>query len=252
MANVFLSHAASDACIAALLKNQLEERLPSLTVFLSSDPTDLPPGSKWPVEVQKELRDCQFLVLLATTRSMRRPWVWFEAGSVWFDDSKPLIPVCVGEMRKNSLPAPFSERTALAGDDPTDLKTLLKVVGERLAIEVNGGVPSSFTTQLTVLDREVANALANNEGWIGVEWDSRFLAYEGPLEGLRLIEDEVFREPIAEALRNGGYEVRLGASDRLSHAMERGFRLVYLTDRRSWRRKLTKNELVLLAKPKDK
>jgi hypothetical protein len=54
---VFLSHAASDGQIASLLKAEIERRLPDVKVFCSSDPTDLPPGSKWSPTIQQALQE---------------------------------------------------------------------------------------------------------------------------------------------------------------------------------------------------
>jgi hypothetical protein len=55
-ARVFLSHAASDEHIALVLKTEIERRLPEVGVFCSSDPTDLPPGTKWSPGIQQALQ----------------------------------------------------------------------------------------------------------------------------------------------------------------------------------------------------
>ena len=55
-AKVFLSHAASDEHIALVLKAEIERRLTGVKVFCSSDPTDLPPGSKWSPKIQRALQ----------------------------------------------------------------------------------------------------------------------------------------------------------------------------------------------------
>jgi hypothetical protein len=54
-ANVFISHAAADAAIAMVLKSEILRHLPDVRVFSSSDPTDLPPGSRWSERIQRGL-----------------------------------------------------------------------------------------------------------------------------------------------------------------------------------------------------
>lgn len=121
-AKVFLSHAASDEHIALVLKAEIERRLTGVKVFCSSDPTDLPPGSKWSPKIQRALQDSAMLIFVASRRGLQRPWVWFECGTFWFTD-KEIMPLCLGDIRKNALHAPLSELQAINGDEPNDLKT---------------------------------------------------------------------------------------------------------------------------------
>jgi hypothetical protein len=79
---VFLSHAAADAPIGMLLKGEIQGRLPGIAVFCSSDPTDLPPGTKWSPEIQRALEGSGMLLLIASRRGLQRPWVWFECGTI--------------------------------------------------------------------------------------------------------------------------------------------------------------------------
>jgi len=250
MAQIFLSHASYDAELAGHLKAEIESRLQRIAVFSSSDPTDLPPGIKWPKKVQMELEGCLTLIVLATSRSMSRPWVWFETGTVWFSET-PKIFLCLGRVRKNALPSPFSELQSLNGDEPSDLKVLFQSLAQITGEAAHDSDLETLAQNLKLFDKKaeagVAGALAT---WIGVEWNNRFLAYDGPIEGLQQIDDEVFVQAMSQALSDGGYRVHLGRPDRFSQHFEKGFRIVYLTDRSSWRRKIAQGkELVLLAKP---
>ncbi len=249
MLKVFLSHASFDAEIAALLKAEIEGRVKGIDVFVSSDPSDLPPGVVWPTEIQRALQESQVLLLLATTRSMGRPWVWFEAGTVWFRNI-PLIPLCVGDVRKNALPPPVSERQALNVDDPSDIVALLKRLAEIAGSRVEDQEIGLIIGRLMDLEQKAANiAAAGPAGWLGAEWKGRFLAYDGPIEGLRLIEDEAVQESMVEALEAQGYQTRLGRPDKLGKHAEKGYRIIYLTDRKSWRRKITQIDTILIARP---
>jgi hypothetical protein len=89
---VFLSHAAADGSIGLLLKDEIKDRLPGITVFCSSHPSDLPPGTKWSPEIQRALENSGMLLLIASRRGLQRQWVWFECGTIWFRQRK-IIPL---------------------------------------------------------------------------------------------------------------------------------------------------------------
>ncbi|MDP3721937.1 MAG: toll/interleukin-1 receptor domain-containing protein [Candidatus Omnitrophota bacterium] len=248
---VFLSHATSDKDLAGLLKTELERRVPGIDVFLSSDPTDLPAGVKWPEEVQDVLRRSGIILLLATKRGLARTWVWFEVGCAWFLPGRRIIPLCLGEVRKNSLPTPLSDRMALNCDEEADVQTLLQQLAGSTGSRVADSAVGSVISRLKQLDEGIARQTASSSGvWQGVEWDGKFLAYSGPLEHLPLIEDEVFRQEFVEVLERNGYTVRLSDPARLSSRIEVGYRIVHLTDRQSWRRRIGRPAEVLIAKPK--
>ncbi len=130
---VFLSHAAADGPIGMLLKGEIQGRLPGITVFCSSDPTDLPPGTKWSPEIQRALEGSGMLLLIASRRGLQRPWVWFECGTIWFRKRK-IIPLCLGEVRKSALPTPLSELQAVNADDPVDLVTVLEQIANESGV----------------------------------------------------------------------------------------------------------------------
>ncbi|MBI5043902.1 MAG: toll/interleukin-1 receptor domain-containing protein [Nitrospirae bacterium] len=246
---IFLSHAAVDSGLAIYLKEILESYLKGLEVFCSSDPTDLPPGNKWPTEIQTALENADILLLLATSRSLSRPWIWFECGTFWFKNKK-LIPLCLGQVRKNTLPTPLSERTAINLDDQSgfdnlfyEIEKLTSIKREPLDIlKILNTIKSKETNIAELTQKEIA-------GWIGVTWNDKFLSYDGPIEGLNLIEDDVFHKSISSALIAANYNPRLSNPNRLSAHIEKGYRIIYLTDRKKWRKKISKSGLVLIAKP---
>ncbi len=206
---VFLSHAASDEHIALLLKAEIERRLPAVKVFCSSDPTDLPPGTKWSPEIQKALAESSMLILVASERGLQRQWVWFECGTFWFS-GKQILPLCLGEVRKNALRPPLSELQAVNGDESSDLKTALDVVAAAAGSTFSDGSDlNELSEKLKQLDREAAAALSASSGWLGAEWNGKFLAYEGPYESLTRIEDRNYETSMQEALKAAGYNVAL-------------------------------------------
>ena len=74
--------------------------------------------------------------------------------------------------------------------------------------------------------------------------------YDGPYEGLNLIEDEVFDTAMQSALEGAGYHtVLLGGRD-LGRRRADGFRVIQLTDRKSWRRRIVVGDVTLAARPR--
>src|SRR5688572_27113458 len=98
MAKVFISHASEDSDVANAARREIESRLKLADeVFLSSDPTQIVAGENWLTRIEDEIRSSAVVILLLSRRSVRRPWVNFEAGAAWLA-GKVLIPVCFGKM----------------------------------------------------------------------------------------------------------------------------------------------------------
>lgn len=242
---VFLSHATLDKEIALFLKSELERRVPNLKVFLSCDPEDLPPGRTWSTEIRKALRRSKALLLLATKRSLSRPWVWLEAGAMWIKDQE-IICICLEGIQKGGLPAPLSDYQALDAYDSRELSALLEALARMAGGSVADTDVGPLLERIAALEKDV---LAAN--WRGAEWTGRFLAYDGPTTEFRQLEPWPFQGSMVAALEANGFDVRLGRSDRLSSHLDKGYSKVCLTDRRTWYREIKRNQDTLLARPKE-
>jgi len=245
---VFISHAAFDQDLARLLKKEIESRISTSRVFCSGDPADLPPGAKWPKDIQQALKDARCLVLVATERSMTRTWPWFETGTVWFSDCL-VVPLCFGTIRKGALRRPLDERMALNADSPEDLAMLFKTVAGHLRLENSGpGAEPDLKGRLEELERLATLNEARSLGWVGVPWDQAYIAVAGPIERLSPVEDAVAQPSMEAALRDGGYDIRYANPRLLRESLERDYHLTYLTDRQTWRKKITNGDLILVAR----
>ncbi len=247
-AKVFLSHAASDEHIALVLKADIERRLPNVVVFCSSDPTDLPPGTKWSPGIQQALQESAILVLVASGRGLQRPWVWFECGTFWFS-KRMIMPICLGDTRKNALPPPLSELQAINGDEPNGLKSAFDQIASATGAALSDSSDiEKLSEKLRDLDREAGVVWRAASGWLGAEWNGKFLAYEGPHENLKLIEDAVFKASMQQALQAAGYNVTLYDQNHFHTISENGH-FVHLTDRKSWRSRIAQGAAYLVATP---
>jgi TIR domain len=245
---VFLSHAAADEHIALLLKAEIEGRLTGVKVFCSSDPTDLPPGTKWSPAIQQALRESAMLIFVASERGLQRPWVWFECGTFWFTGKK-IMPLCLGDVRKNTLHPPLSELQAINGDEPSELKTALEVIAAATGSTLSDVSDlDNLCEKLKQLDREAAAVLSAASGWVGADWNGRFLAYDGPYESLKEIGNRNFETSMQQALKAAGYNVALYDKNNFA-AMGDTNHFVWLTDRKSWRCRVAKGAAYLVATP---
>jgi len=132
MASVFISFVHEDQKIADAIKYLIQEELePDGPVFLSSDLGQVRPGEQWVDKIRTALESCEVLISLLSARSIKRPWINFEAGAAWIQ-KRPVIPVCFGKMSKASLPQPYSgmQAVALPGQEDGLLKAIAEYLGK--------------------------------------------------------------------------------------------------------------------------
>lgn len=87
MADIFISHVHEEAEVALALKAYFEEQMGQPLgrkpeIFVSSDRWQMRSGN-WLERIRKELDSAQVVVLVLSKRSVKRPWVNFEAGAAW-------------------------------------------------------------------------------------------------------------------------------------------------------------------------
>jgi hypothetical protein len=80
----------------------------------------------------------EFLILMLSDESVKRPWVNFEAGAAWTRDIK-IIPVCYRTLFKEDLPKPYSSLQAVGLQKYGDDEYLARSVAHYLGIPEPGG-----------------------------------------------------------------------------------------------------------------
>jgi hypothetical protein len=106
MPEIFISYIHEDETIAKALQKLLEAKLPSVGVFVAGDQLRL--GDEWLSKIRAALKSAKVILALFSPAAIERPWVHFEAGGAWFSDGKTLIPICIGHLRPENLPKPYS------------------------------------------------------------------------------------------------------------------------------------------------
>jgi hypothetical protein len=145
---------------------------------------------------------------------------------------------------------PLDERMALNADSAEDLAMLFQRLADHLRLENSGpGVEPNLKGRFEELERLANLDAARSLGWSGVPWDQAYIAVAGPIERLNPLEDVVAQSSMETALRNSGYDIRYANPRLVKESLEKGYLLTYLTDRQSWRKKITNGDLILVARP---
>ncbi len=134
MKSIFISHITEEGPLASALKEWLESTYPDMCrVFVSTDPSDLPPGTKWLDHIDCALREADILLVLCSRTSLPRPWINFETGCAWMKKIS-IIPICHSGVTVNNLPRPLSEFQALNMEDGVFVGQLIEGVGRQFGL----------------------------------------------------------------------------------------------------------------------
>ena len=90
----------------------------------------------------------------------------------------------------------------------------------------------------------------SGSGWVGVEWDGAFLAVEGPVLKLPKVEEQAYRTTISDALDKAGFRVHLANRNDLGRSLAAGNKVVYMTDKKTYRAEITQFDVILTARRK--
>jgi hypothetical protein len=161
MVDIFITHIHEDEIVARGLHRFLQAKLrgTSARVFLSSDPTQLRLGDDWLRKIQEALKSAKLVLAIFSEESVNRPWVNFEAGGAWFVEGKTLIPLCVGDIRPESLPKPYSNIQGAHLEEESSLWYLVQAIWD--VFSWPGTSPPPFSQD----DEDVAQFNRDLEWW---------------------------------------------------------------------------------------
>jgi len=241
---VYIIHAAADGPIAVTLKLELERLMPGTPAFVASKPGDIPTGADWLDEIQTNLRAADTFLLLLTPRSVGRPWIWYECGVAWARGQR-LLPLVAGGLDAASIPYPLGAAQALQLENPGHAAQLFQDLG--LALED----PAAFVQQVGHAANAALRSAHQEEGWNGVHHDGSYFAWKGPLGGLQDRDGIPPSRDLLNTLVRAGMTPTWGSVGRLEHHFAKGRMQVFQTDRRTWRRPVTRGGDVLLVHLED-
>lgn len=129
---VFLSHAATDEPIVRVLHDEITRIFANgVDVFATSVPGKVAPGSDWLENINSQLRTASAVIVLVTPVSLNRPWIWFEVGASWSkmeDGQGRILPVCVPEVDKATLPEPLRRLQAMSLDRAAETRLVFQTL----------------------------------------------------------------------------------------------------------------------------
>lgn len=129
---VFISHITEEKELAVKTKELIEESfLGMIEVFVSSDEHSISLGQKWLDNITESLKSCAVEIILCSPKSIKRPWINFEAGAGWIRDI-PVIPFCHSGMKPSLLPMPLNLLQAANANEISSLKLLFPVLAQAL------------------------------------------------------------------------------------------------------------------------
>lgn len=151
---VFLSHIAEEKELASQLKALLEAAfLDLIDVFVSSEVDSVALGRKWLDEITTALRKCDIELILCSPKSVKRPWINFEAGGGWVRDI-PVIPLCHSGIVPASLPLPLNYLQATALDSELGLKGVLATIASAMGASPPNIALSDFIAAVRLFERK--------------------------------------------------------------------------------------------------
>jgi len=104
---IFISHITEEGEIATSIKKLIEESfLRNVNVFVSSNADSLCLGDEWINIIRQSIDNCQLVIILCSPYSISRPWINFEAGAAWVQQT-PIIPLCHSGLSISQLPIPL-------------------------------------------------------------------------------------------------------------------------------------------------
>lgn len=239
---VFISHITEERETALLLKDFLHRVFSrELPIFVSSDYESIGGGDVWFTKVVDGLKGSSVVLVLLSPDSIDRRWINFEAG-VGVGADTTVIPVAVHGLRHGEVGHPLASLQIRSLESREGVNALLRDVGEKIG-----------QLQKAMIDADALIAVAAQRtagsGWSGVEWQGAFLAVDGPLLKLPKIENQTYVDTMADALKAGGFKPYLANRFYLAPSIATGYKVVQITDKKTYRAELDRFDAVLTAKP---
>ncbi|MGI5998857.1 MAG: toll/interleukin-1 receptor domain-containing protein [Lutispora sp.] len=160
--HLFISHEEEAKEIAIALKKLIEHIFKDkIDVFVSSDDSSIRLGEQWFPVITEALRQSDYVFVLCSDTSVKRPWVNFELGGACLLN-KNIIPFCIHGMQLSQLPRPYSNFQGLIASDYIRLAKLFKDIADRLAYPL-----PPFDINFTEYHKTIYN-LSSGKGFVSI------------------------------------------------------------------------------------
>ncbi|MCO0746616.1 toll/interleukin-1 receptor domain-containing protein [Klebsiella pneumoniae] len=131
---IFISHIAEEAEIAVNLKALIEKSfLNFINVFVSSDAHSSSIGDGWLSQIQANLSESIYTIVICSPKSIGRPWINFEAGASWIKNIK-IAPLCHSGLSPEKLPIPLTNFNGTCLDNNNGLENLFFSIAKEVKL----------------------------------------------------------------------------------------------------------------------
>lgn len=225
---VFVSHSHEEAHLAIKLTDEISDAfLGGVKFFVSSDDKSIVKGDHWFDEIRNSLNRACIVLVVVSLDSLSSPWVNFEAGAVWLEKRKRVIPMCHPGLSVKNLPQPFASAEAVEICDPKDIKKLFTVIGDSANLRTPERDWESISKNLQqVCDLRLGKPLGSSTSWM---FPSSQKARDAMVEslfrcseirmcgtGLNFLWEPVHFREFEERLRNGKLTAKVCLGNRNS------------------------------------
>ncbi|MCM3667912.1 TIR domain-containing protein [Mesobacillus maritimus] len=130
---IFLSWSGTKSHeVALILKEWIPLVIQSVDTYVSSE--DIDKGTRWSLDIAKELETCSYGIICVTKENINSPWVNFEAGALSKFVSESFVSPFLLDIKKSEVSGPLLQFQATS-NEKDDVKKLLnginKACGER-------------------------------------------------------------------------------------------------------------------------
>jgi TIR domain len=115
--------------VAEILRTYLPVMIQGLETFMSKH--DLESGTRWSVELARQLEDSTFGILCLTADNLNSPWLLFEAGALTKHVEGRACGLLVGTLKPTDVTGPLSQFQHRSFSE-ADLQALLRDVNAKL------------------------------------------------------------------------------------------------------------------------
>jgi hypothetical protein len=126
-----------------------------------------------------------------------------------------------------------------------------RAILERLETTVPGAVETQFAVERGSVASDTKSDGDSESAWEGIEFQRTYYAWAGPLLAMEDWAAVPYSPQLIKALEGLGLAVSFGNPEILSDHLRRGRSQVFATDKRKWRRPVTRGRQFLLARPPD-
>jgi len=124
-----------------------------VSVFVSSDRTSIPVGSKWLLELMDAMARADIQIVLCSNESVNRPWINFEVGAARIKGIVT-VPICHSGLTPAQLPVPLSESESIAAADPQGLRALYERISKMLDSDIPDAAFDRYAAEIAAFEKE--------------------------------------------------------------------------------------------------